>query len=514
VRFLELRLRFVLIIALTALGFGYWETIANQLEKWSRPAARRPEAANRFEYFCPMHPAVVSDRPLSCPNCGMTLARRVRGAIADLPDGVLSRVHLSPKRLAQGGVRTVEVGLAEAMETLSGVGFVGYDETRHVLVASDARGRARVDRLVVDSEGVHVSAGERLAELYSYDVAQAIRVFRDALRSQREHSPSTAHTGPTPLGDPKERVKLAVESLKVLGVRQDQIDALAERDNAGDRLPLLAPMGGYVIRKTAYEGQYLAEGTVAFEIADLSRVWVSAQFFEDQLPLIRVGQATEATVEAFPGDLFEGSVSVIGPEIDSLTRTAQVRFVLENREHRLRPGMLATVSVKMGGIDRPCAERMEPDSALGVAPAQGICPVSGRRLGAMGSPVRVEVNGEAVWLCCDGCRPKLKSAPAKYLARRMKGRVDHARVSVPESSVIQTGSKMIVYVEVEPGVFEGRAIIVGPRVGESYHVVSGLAPGERVAAAGAFLIDAETRLNPSVRDPSSDRLDERLSLAP
>ena len=71
-------------------------------------------------------------------------------------------------------------------------------------------------------------------------------------------------------------------------------------------------------------------------------------------------------------------------------------------------------------------------------------------------------------------------------------------LSVPESAVIDTGDRKLVYVETLPGVFEGRAIVVGSRVGDRYPVLDGLAPGDRVAAAGAFLIDAESRLNSGV----------------
>jgi Cu(I)/Ag(I) efflux system membrane fusion protein len=68
---------------------------------------------------------------------------------------------------------------------------------------------------------------------------------------------------------------------------------------------------------------------------------------------------------------------------------------------------------------------------------------------------------------------------------------------VPESAVIDTGSRTVVYVEREPGVFEGRVVVLGSLSGSRYPVLEGLAPGEKVAAAGAFLIDAETRLNPA-----------------
>ena len=82
-------------------------------------------------------------------------------------------------------------------------------------------------------------------------------------------------------------------------------------------------------------------------------------------------------------------------------------------------------------------------------------------------------------------------------------------LSVPESAVIDTGNRKIVYVEAEPGVYEGREVVLGPRIGDRFPVLEGLAPGEKVAAPGAFLIDAESRLNPATRPADADRRPDR-----
>jgi Cu(I)/Ag(I) efflux system membrane fusion protein len=92
----------------------------------------------------------------------------------------------------------------------------------------------------------------------------------------------------------------------------------------------------------------------------------------------------------------------------------------------------------------------------------------------------------------------LRGAPAKYLARLAPPPGDSV-LSVPESAVIDSGDRTVVYVEVMPGVFEGRAVVLGPRSGDLFPVLDGLAPGEKVAATGAFLIDAESRINPATR---------------
>jgi Cu(I)/Ag(I) efflux system membrane fusion protein len=230
-------------------------------------------------------------------------------------------------------------------------------------------------------------------------------------------------------------------------------------------------------------------------VADLSHVWVVAQVFEDRFAAVKVGQPVEATVGAYPGEVFEGRVAFIDPSLNPATRTVNVRYDLENADHRLRPGMFATVTLKTSLADSPTFRG--GTAATGSSPdRQKVCPVTTLKLGAMGAPVAVEVAGRKVWACCAACAPKLKASPAKYLAR-LDPPLPGGVLSVPESAVIDSGTRKVVYVEVEPGVFEGRAVVLGPRSGDRYPVHSGLAPGEKVAAAGAFLIDAETRLNPA-----------------
>src|SRR5581483_7219238 len=76
VKVVELRLRFIALMAATGLVFAYWDTLWNRYDKWMRPAAESHAAVAGIEYYCPMHPQVVQDEPGSCPICGMPLAKR------------------------------------------------------------------------------------------------------------------------------------------------------------------------------------------------------------------------------------------------------------------------------------------------------------------------------------------------------------------------------------------------------------------------------------------------------
>jgi Cu(I)/Ag(I) efflux system membrane fusion protein len=267
------------------------------------------------------------------------------------------------------------------------------------------------------------------------------------------------------------------------------------RRGSGRRRRLRPPTGqigsgdGAVIRKDIHEDQYVAEGTALFEIADLGRVWVEASAFEGQLGRIEVGRPAEAIVPAFSGEAFAGRIALIAPALDPGTRTIAVRVELDNLGHRIRPGMFATVT-----LDVPQGRRSPREPT--------ICPVSRRRLGSMGPAVRAQVEARTVWVCCAGCISRLKSAPILDPETPTGDRV----LSVPESAVIDTGGRTVVYVEIEPGVYEGREVVLGTWVGDVFPVLEGLAAGEKVAARGAFLIDAESRINPAVRrrEPGDD----------
>jgi hypothetical protein len=127
---------------------------------------------------------------------------------------------------------------------------------------------------------------------------------------------------------------------------------------------------------------------------------------------------------------------------------------------------------------------------------QKICPVTGKLLGSMGHPLKVSIDNQEVFICCAGCKTPLEDKPEEYLPRIAPPPKD-AVLSIPEQAVVDTGSQRVVYVEREPGTFEGVEVELGPRTGGFYPVISGLAAGDKIAAAGSFLLDAETRLNPA-----------------
>ena len=284
-----------------------------------------------------------------------------------------------------------------------------------------------------------VHEGDQLAELYSPDLVVTVQNLLDARTSGNANLQ-----------------KIARDRLRLWGIDDPQVEEILRSGKPITRMTIRSPITGHVLKKYPREGQYVEEGGPLFDVADLSTVWVQAQLYEDDLAFLPAGGhgpatgrpdlkvAVTATTRAFPGREFAGTLTFLFPHVDPDTRTLTLRFELPNPGHELRPGMSAAVTLKL------------TPALLADTPA--------------------------------GARLQVR---------------DGAVLAVPEPSVIDTGRQKVVYRESLPNTFDGVQVELGARMtgpdgGTFYPVLAGLADGDRVVAAGSFLIDAETRLNPAL----------------
>ncbi len=486
----EVRLRFIAVLVGIGLIISYWETLKTYWDRWTRPPVSQAVLESGTEFYCPMHPQVVRDKlepdgsVPKCPICGMPLSKRRKGESAPLPEGVVSRVQFSPYHIHAAGIRTVDVTVRPLVYRVRTVGYIAYDETKRARVVTRTGGY--LEKLYVNETFQEVQENQRLAEIYSPELYAAIEELRIAERNNQRL-----------LADAARR------KLWLLGVAENDIQQ-ALRTEGTYRLVLRAPRGGLVISKPILEGEAVQAGQMLLELADLSTVWIEADVFEQDVALVEVGQKVSVQVEAWPDETFPGEVALVYPQINEQTRTARVRFSMRNPDYRVRPGMYATVEIKIPIHESPrfrplFAHSMSSESQedeVSLVARQKVCPITGARLGSMGKPFRAEADHQVVYLCCAGCKSKFQADPAAAVAR-LRTLTEEGVLAVPEEAVIDTGVQTLVYVEREPGLFEGVPVKLGPRAEGYYAVVEGLLPGDRVAATGAFLIDAETRLNPA-----------------
>jgi membrane fusion protein, copper/silver efflux system len=525
----EIRMRFILILVVTFVLIGKWDTIKNWWDKLTRPTTVAKQAQSDTEYFCPMHPSVVRDglepdgSVPKCPICGMPLSLHKKGAHVDLPEGVTARVQLSPERIQMAGVATAEVEYRPLVKEIRTYGVVDYDQSRQSQIVSRTSGF--VDKLYVDKTYVSVRQGEPLALIYSPDLQSTAddlvlalnRGATDLVESGKQRLKNLGIAdneideivGSRELlvalkHDDKAQAEQATESLQKLGMADAEIDEIKSTRRAATGLVIRSPVSGHVINKAIVQGAKVDAGMTLFDIADLTHAWIEADVFENDISLLHAGQEVEVTLEGLPNQVFHGQILLVHPHVETASRTNRIRIDLPNPDHVLRPGMYANVTVKV-----PFQEIEPFKSTLAAAQAgpkgtddksliafQKTCPVTGNKLGSMGAPVKRQVGDKTVFLCCKACIEKFDAAKDEFLAA-VAPPPQGVVLTVPERAVIDTGSKKVVYVEREPGTFDGIEVQLGPESDGFFPVVKGLRVGDRVANRGAFLVDADSKLNPA-----------------
>ena len=315
------RLRFLAILAVIGAAILYWDTMVAYYEKWTRPVFGEEHAASgEFEYFCPMHPQVISDNPKDkCPICAMNLSKRKKGdagaTTEALPAGVVTRLQLSPYKVVTADIRTWDVKYEPLTKKIETVGKVEFDERR--LHRITARVKGRLDKLYANVTGQMVHPGDPLADIYSPDLVSTVQNLLD-VRNEKD----------------KELVR---EKLRKWGVDDDQIKNMERTGKPITYVTIPSTVEGHVLKKYQIEGESVEESAPLYDIADLSTVWIEAQVYENEQAFLKKGLTIRATTEALPNREFPGKLAFVHPHMEEISRTLRVRFDVDNPDHMKKP---------------------------------------------------------------------------------------------------------------------------------------------------------------------------------
>ncbi len=442
-----------------------WITAAGFSVAESEPSGQSDEGQDK-RYICPMMCTPPSTQPGKCPVCGMELVEAIGGGSGD---GISVTIEASARRLV--GIQTAISELGEMTRTIRTIGSIDFDESRLSTIAAYIDGR--LEKMFANYVGVRVSEGDDLALIYSPQLYSAQTEFVTSLDGGSIGRFNVAGS---------DLAAMAHESLRELGMTEEQIELLRTSRKPQSRIRIKSPQGGTVIEKAAVEGDYLKTGQKLYRIADLTSVWMMLDLFPDDAASVRFGQQVEAEIQSRPGEVFTGRIAFIDPTVNEKTRTVRVRVEVLNFDGKLRPGDYATARVTVPAIPADLVY----DPAL-----------SGKYISPMHPQVIRNQPGT-----CPLCGMDL--VPTKELGYAPAPVPEQRVVTVPRDAVLLTGDNGVIYVETEPGRFEIRRVTVGPISDAKAVIIEGLAAGEVVATAGNFLIDSQMQLagNPSLMDPS------------
>jgi len=345
-------------------------------------------------YTCSMHPSVKLKVDGVCPICSMDLIPVMKTGKQNA--GV---VTIDNKKRQLIGVTLATVKRDIFTKTIKTAGVIGYDETR--LIDITLKYDAWVEKLEVNDVGQAVVEGKSLFDIYSPEVVSAQQEYLAASRGSAIYKAAAA------------------ERLKLWGVNTQQLKELQRRGRILLNLPVLSPVSGVVVSKNFIQGTMVKSGTPLLRIADLSKVWLEASIYQNDLLWVKEGGEVEIMVDDLPNHQWRSVIKKIDPFVDPQTYTAGVRFEIDNKEGLLRPNMYASVHHKIN---------------------------FGKRL------------------------------------------------LIPESAVIISGEKRIVFLDLEGGKLKPVVIKTGLQNEDYIEVVSGLKEGDKIVSSGNFLIASESKL--------------------
>jgi Cu(I)/Ag(I) efflux system membrane fusion protein len=271
---------------------------------------------------------------------GLTMESvKKEGKMVEISPGT---VNISPERQQLIGVKIGTVERRHLEKVIRTTGRVDYDEKRLVTISPKIGGW--VEDLYVDFTGAYVKKGQPLLTIYSPELVSTQEEYLVALKAKegfmKSPFPEVASSG-------NSLAESARRRLKLWDISDDQIKALELSGQPRKTLTLYSPYEGFLLERMVYKGMNVMPGTALFKLADLSVVWIYADIYEYELPLIRLGQVASVRLAYLPSETFTGKVIYIYPSLDPKARTAKVRLEFPNPKGRLKPEMYADVSLKI-----------------------------------------------------------------------------------------------------------------------------------------------------------------------
>ncbi|MBI5684963.1 MAG: efflux RND transporter periplasmic adaptor subunit [Verrucomicrobia bacterium] len=313
-------------------------------------------------YVDPMNPSHTTDKPGFAP-CGMKMepvyADEAGGvSLAGKPAGT---VRIGPEKQQMIGVRTSVVEKKPLAHTVRLLGKVAYDETRLYKLTATVDGW--ITKGTRYATGDYVTKGTVLGNYYSPELLRARQALMFAVTTRVGRAVPVGSAAATNVveafrSDPTG--KLYTAPLKNLGMGDKQIEEIIQTRVIEDDIRIIAPADGFIVARNVSLGQSFDKGGDLFTIADLRKVWIQADVFEDQAAFIRPKMEARVSLPQMKKN-FTAKVSEVLPRFDTQSRTLKVRLEVDNPDIVLKPDMFVDVEFP---INQPPAIVVSVDAVL------------------------------------------------------------------------------------------------------------------------------------------------------
>jgi Cu(I)/Ag(I) efflux system membrane fusion protein len=315
----------ILVVTSLILGVLLGWLFFHSSHKTERKEVVDTHSSHATVWTCSMHPNVRKDHPGKCPICAMDLIPLNASTVSVDSDAI----HLSKEAIALANVETSVVSKQAPIKEVRLYGKIQADE--RLLQSQVAHIPGRIERLMVNFTGERVQKGQILAVVYSPDLSNAQQELLEAAKIKRAQP---------------EIYEAAKDKLRQWKLTDNQIARIESSGKVQENFEIVSTTSGIVTGRRVNNGDYIQQGAVLYDVANLSTVWVMFDAYESDLPFINKGDMLSFTVQALPGKTFNGVIKFVDPVIDPLTRVSKVRIEIGNSQGELKPEMFATGIVK------------------------------------------------------------------------------------------------------------------------------------------------------------------------
>ena len=308
---------FILILG-TFIGWLFFHPSQRSEEK----PLQSVETVKKTIWTCAMHPQIRMEQPGLCPICGMELIPLINSSTTYVDP---SSIHLSKEAAQLANVLTSIVTKQKPVKEVRLYGKVQADE--RLFQSQVAHVPGRIEKLSVNFTGESVIKGQVLAEIYSPELITAQQELLETAKTKQLQP---------------ELYEASKEKLRQWKLTDNQIAAIENSGVIRNNFEVEANTSGTVTARRVNTGDYVSQGAVLYDVADLSDVWVMFDAYESDIQFLSKDETVTFTIQALPGNKYSGKILFIDPVIDPVTRVAKIRVQVENRFGKLKPEMFAT----------------------------------------------------------------------------------------------------------------------------------------------------------------------------